>query len=193
MGEIFLIDTDALLGLAHSTVGQKYLAGSNKLRLTEAVEAELRGPRKRDPETSSEASRVASLLDRNDAVEAVGQDRVDSTDGEYGYGEQSIKDYIIFGNRDVAAVFFFDDDVEGIIEDLSDRTDFFVVSKIVSFSTFGLDRDRQIEEVLKIAKGRGWTSRRNLYDLLVETRIVSRTEFDYGNLLFRLEDISTDL
>lgn len=162
--------------------------------MTKGVENELTGPRKSDSETRAMATKAESLLKRNDSIEAVTQTRADSAGSEQGYGEQSIEDYIFFGEHDVATVFFFDDDMDDIIENLADKTDFFIFSKIVSFSAFGLSQQEQIEEVLKIAKGRGWTSKRNLADLLVETGIMSRTMFNFSRLRQRIDDeISSDL
>ncbi|EMA71042.1 hypothetical protein [Halorubrum distributum] len=192
MSGVFLVDTDATLALTHSLIGQEFLRHSQNLRVAEGVHNEITGLRQDDPDTQDMAKKAEDCLEANSDVEVVST-RFDASMGAHDYGEQSISDVIRFGDPDVSAVFWFDDDVTRIIENSPDSVDFYIFSKVFQLPYWGLSTKRQVTEVLRVAQARDWTSRNNLRALLVEEDILTESQFHYQRLRRAMKGISSDL
>lgn len=185
MCAVFLIDTDSLLGLAYSRVGQSYLKQAQNLRITEEVKEEVCGL-KNNPETRKAALEVENSLKANSNVDfdnPLTQSRVSYNSGGDTKGEQSIHDYIIFGEKEVAIVFFFDSDMRNIMGRLNyPPPRFDVVTSVFTYLHSQLTKQEMREETAKIANGRNWLTKRNLKDLFIESGIMTDRSFNYNSM-----------
>lgn len=196
MCAVVLIDTDSLLGLVYSSVGQTYLEQSKNLRITEGVKEEICGLQS-NRHTQSAAHEVQDCIEANPNVDfynPLTQSSVDHASGDDTKGEQSIHDYIVYGDEEVEVVLFFDSDMKDIMGRLNyPPPRFDVVSSLFTYFESQLGRKQIRKETGKIAYGRGWLSRRNLEDLFVESDIMSRQEFDYYDVRQFCVDQTHDL
>lgn len=196
MGKILLIDTDSLLGLSYSAIGQFYMENAKRLRITAGVKNEL-DYRIGQIETKQAAKKAEECLRNNpniDLSSPVTQNSVSHNSGEDTQGEQSIHDYIIFGQQSVEVVLFFDSDMNNIMSKIEHPPPRFdVVSSIFTYLGDRLTKEQKITETLKIAKGRSWTSKRNFRDLFVESGILTESEFNYDSLKKNMNTADHDL
>ena len=189
--EVILTDTDAALAMAHSDLACSYLRQYDYVTLPKEVWEELKDPRLSDPQTHEEASRMIEVFEESPAT-PVEQDSVDTHSGEEDYGEQGIKDYIIYGDKKVERVLFFDSDVGEIEKQLCGAdASFHPPTKL--FDLLNIEQNKAVVESLKLAKGRGWTSDANVYTLLVDSGIISRREYQKVDVGSALKSIQSDL
>lgn len=196
MDGVVLIDTDSLLGLVYSTVGQSYLKQASNLRVTRGVKEELVGLT-RNPTVSVPAKKAQTCLRENPATdynEPLTQSRTDQATGKHTKGEQSIHDYIIYGTDAVEVVLFFDDDMRSIMGRLSyPPPRFDVITAVFTYLSDQLSRKRMVVEAAKVASGRGWTSKRNLHDLFVGAGIQTTHQHEYEQVKRLCDKVTPDL
>ena len=219
MGTI-LADTDAVIALAQSKLGNSFLYNASSLELTDGVYAELTGPRQKPGEDTRKAACVAEYFLKNNSSfsppgnKTVGQfyaqgiEDISSIiayeypDVEFGLGELSILQYVTKeDNADIEFdVVYFDSDIKKLVTDnqFKQRADLFPAT--TPLDRMDVEKDKKINAALKTAVGCDWTSRNQLKTLLVKSGILTRSKFNntngrygYPQLELKLDTINPDV
>lgn len=196
MTEVVLIDTDSLLGLVYSNIGQSYIESANRLRVTKGVKEEIEGLIQ-DSSTEKAAKKAKSCLKKNSSIDYTNpltQSRTHYHSGQNTKGEQTIHDYIIYGSHEVEVVLFFDSDMQDIMGRLDyPPPRFDIVTSVFNYLSPQISRTQMLLEAAKVSSGCDWMSERNLRDLFVESGILTRKEYEYRKVRELCKKVNIDL